>query len=91
MLNQPFFAKVEEKFGWKFLKNNWEYFSKIFLKKISDFFGDCCDFRGVIFATRKEKKYLKKMSQLIDPPWKVRLPVKQGLFFSWPKQLTYER
>ena len=54
MLNQPFFAKVEENLAenfWKITENTFQNFPK----KISDFFGDCCDFRGVIFATRKEK------------------------------------
>ena len=37
MLNEPFLTKVEENMAEFFFESNWEYYSKIFLKKTSDF------------------------------------------------------
>ena len=76
----------------KFLERNWKYFSKIFLQKTSDFFGDFCVFRGHFYHQKENKIFKKKLSRSTDPTWKVCPPVKQGFFlsffsfffFSWP-------
>ena len=59
-----------------FFGNNWKSFSKFFLQKMSDFWEILKFFKGVIFATRREKKNVPT-----DTTWKVHPPVKQGFFF----------
>ena len=78
--NQPFFGQILQKFSWKFLKSNWEYFFFKFFSKKHQILGDIfVYFRGVIFTTRKTKNIFKNV--LTDPTWKVRPPIKQGFFF----------
>ena len=65
----------------KFLENKSKYFSKIFLQTILKFSQN---FR--VLGVSKFKKKKKYKNRLTDRPYlAVRSPVKQGIFFSWPK------
>ena len=71
------FLPKSEKFWQKFFEKLTRIFPQKFLHKTSDSLKFCV-FR-VIFVTRKKKKNRVKMSQPINPTWKVRLPIKQVL------------
>ena len=76
------FWSNSKKIWLKIFEKNLKYFPYFFFLKKVTFFWDFCVFRGLIFATRKKEKKLKKeMSRPTDPTRKVRPPVKQGFFF----------
>ena len=56
MYNQPFLAIFEENLAEFFFENNWEYFSKIFLKAMSDFGGILFLFLGKSFLPPERKR-----------------------------------
>ena len=85
------FGQSRRKFGGKFFENNVRFFFS-FLFFFFLFFWQFLCFR-VSFLSPERKKNIKgkkKLSRPTDPTWKVRSPVKQGFFFSWPYGYHFE-